>query len=72
MLEGTPWKLSREADEAEAVLLNVDDHICIPAEVVMQRLRYLEREYVPRRVMITVFVVGKFGPSLSFMVCNFL
>ena len=72
VLEGTPWKLNPEADEAEAVLSNLDEQICMPAEVVTERPRYLEREIVPRRVMITVFVVGQFGPSPSCMGCHFL
>ena len=68
VLEGTPWKLNPEADEAEAV----DEQNCMPADVVTERPRYLEREYVPRRVMNTVSVVGQFGPSPSFMGCHFL
>ena len=72
VLEGTPWKLNPEADDAEAVLPNLDEQNCMPAEVVTERPRYLEREIVPRRVMITVFVVGQFGPSPSCMGCHFL
>ena len=54
VLEGTPWKLNHEADEAVAV----DEQNCMPAEFVTERPRYQEREIVPRRVMITVSVVG--------------
>ena len=41
-------------------------------EIAMDRPKYQERDYVPRRVMITASVVGRFGPSPGCMGCHFL
>ena len=38
----------------------------------MDRPKYQERDYVPRRVMISASVVGRFGPSPGCMECHFL
>ena len=64
MIGKTPWKLHPETDEAEAVLPNLDEQICMPAEIVMDRPKYQERDHVPRRVMITASVV--YGVPLPF------